>query len=161
MISMNKADKVMALLLVVFGLAMFWGGYVMDRLEVRSIHPASIPGLVPMGLGVLIAICGGLLFASSKSDDPDPDTMIDFGRIDMLIWTGGLCLAFSVLLVGHVPFYLATFLFITAFTARFNWKQNVTGSERGQQLFNAFLMGAVFSALISALFRYAFLVRLP
>lgn len=159
MVSMNKADKMMALVLIVFGLAMFWGGYVMDRLEVRSIHPASIPGLVPMGLGILIAICGGLLFVSAKSGNKD--TVIDFGKIDMLIWTGGLCLVFSVLLVGHVPFYLATFLFITAFTARFNWKPNVNGSERGRQLFKAFLMGAVFSALISALFQYAFLVRLP
>ncbi|MGR3661804.1 MAG: tripartite tricarboxylate transporter TctB family protein [Paracoccaceae bacterium] len=159
MVSMNKADKLMALLLVVLGLAMFWGGYVMDRLEVRSIHPASIPGLVPMGLGILITICGGLLFANSTSDDTQE--MIDFGKIDMLIWTGALCLAFSVLLVGHVPFYLATFLFITAFSARFTWKQNATNAERGRQLFKAFLMGAVFSALISALFRYAFLVRLP
>jgi hypothetical protein len=159
MVSMNKADKLMALLLVALGLAMFWGGYVMDRLEVRSIHPASIPGLVPMGLGILIAVCGALLFASSSSEDAD--TEIDFGKIDMLIWTGGLCLSFSVLLVGNVPFYMATFLFISAFAARFTWKQSATGAERGQQLFKAFLMGAVFSALISALFRYAFLVRLP
>lgn len=157
--SMKKADRLMALLLVILGLAMFWGGFVMDRLEVRSIHPASIPGLVPMGLGVLIAICGALLFAGSKSDDAG--ISIDFGRIDMLVWTAGLCLIFSVLLVGHVPFYLATFLFISAFTARFTWKPNASGAERSQQLFKAIVMGTLFSAVISALFRYAFLVRLP
>lgn len=159
MFSMTKADRVMAVVLVIFGLAMFWGGFVMDRLEVRSIHPASIPGLVPMGLGILIAICGALLFLGSKADSTD--AAIDFGNIDMLVWTGSLCLVFSVLLVGHVPFYMATFLFITAFTARFTWKQNATGAERGQQLAKAVVMGALFSALISMLFRYAFLVRLP
>jgi xanthine/uracil permease len=159
MISMNKADRLTALLLVILGLAMFWGGYVMDRLEVRSIHPASIPGLVPMGLGILIAICGALLFTNSKTDDSD--TTIDFGKTDMLVWTAGLCLIFSVLLVGHMPFYLATFLFISAFTARFTWKQDASNTERTQQLIKAIIMGGVFSALISALFRYAFLVRLP
>ena len=52
-----RADQVTALVFFVLGVAMAIGGYTMDRLEVRQIHPASIPGLVPMILGGLLALC--------------------------------------------------------------------------------------------------------
>ncbi|CAN0603617.1 unnamed protein product, partial [Ectocarpus sp. 12 AP-2014] len=44
----NTADRLTAVVLCLLGLAMTWGGFEMDRLEIRRIHPASIPGLVPM-----------------------------------------------------------------------------------------------------------------
>ena len=61
MTRMKTADRITALVLVGLGVAMFWGGFVMDRLEVRQIHPASIPGLMPMGLGMLTVVCGVVL----------------------------------------------------------------------------------------------------
>ncbi|MBD3625750.1 MAG: hypothetical protein HUJ24_10345, partial [Rhodobacteraceae bacterium] len=39
------ADRVTAAVLFALGAGMSYGGYVMDRLEIRQIHPASIPGL--------------------------------------------------------------------------------------------------------------------
>ena len=45
---MAMADRLTAIVLLVIGLALLVGGWTMDRLEVRQIHPASIPGLVPM-----------------------------------------------------------------------------------------------------------------
>jgi hypothetical protein len=45
------ADRLTSLVLFSLGVAMLIGGYTMDRLEIRHIHPASIPGLVPMILG--------------------------------------------------------------------------------------------------------------
>ena len=40
---------------------MLAGGYAMDRLEFRQIHPASIPGLLPMILGAALMVCAVLL----------------------------------------------------------------------------------------------------
>ena len=57
---MAKADRVTAIVFLALGLAMLVGGWQMDRLEIRQIHPASIPGLLPMILGGLLALCRGL-----------------------------------------------------------------------------------------------------
>lgn len=159
MMKMKSADMVTGLVLIVLGIAMVWGGFVMDRLEIRRIHPASIPGLVPMGIGAAIALCGaGLFFTSWRGADK---TRIDFGDIRILAWTAGLCSVFALLLVGHLPFLVATFLFIAAATTRFGWKEGLGLKGNQRQIIYAVMSGAVFSALITALFRYAFLVRLP
>jgi len=159
MMPMRTADKIMGIVLILLGVAMIWGGYVMDRLEIRGIHPASIPGLVPMGLGALIAICGGLLFASGKNETQDEP--IDFGDMSKLLWTAGLSVVFAVVLIGRVPFAWATFLFIAAMTTRFTWTKGAGIVANRRALFFGLASGVFFSATISVLFRYAFLVRLP
>lgn len=159
MTSMKSADRVTALVLVGLGIALCWGGFVMDRLEVRQIHPASIPGLVPMGLGVLSVICGGLLWMQTRY--ASSDLKVDWGNINKLVWAGALCLVFATLLVGNVSFFIASFVFITSFTARFTWSSDATGAERARKLAFAVVLGLVFAGLISALFQYLFLVRLP
>src|SRR6056297_2853194 len=63
-----RADRITAFVFFVLGAAMTWGGYVMDRLEIRQIHPASIPGLVPMFLGVALMLCRSAL--SGREDRP-------------------------------------------------------------------------------------------
>lgn len=131
----------------------------MDRLEIRQIHPASIPGLVPMGLGILSMICGGLLMVQTRISASDEK--IDWGQADKLLWATGLCLVFSTLLVGNIPFIVATFLFISTFTARFTWTGDGSRAEKLRKLGFAILLGLIFAGLISALFQYLFLVRLP
>jgi hypothetical protein len=159
MMNMKNADLATSVVLVVLGIAMVWGGFVMDRLEIRGIHPASIPGLVPMGIGGAIVICGAALFATSLRGDGN--LQIDFGDIRMLVWTAGLCATFALILVGHLPFFVATFLFISTASLRFSWRGGggIVGNRR--QIVFALASGLIFSALIAVLFRYAFLVRLP
>lgn len=159
MISMKLADRITAIILIALGLAMLWGGFVMDRLEVRGIHPLSIPGMVPMGLGVLIFICGILLYFSSKN--VAPSEILDLGNRSSLIWAAVFCLVFSTILVGNLPFFLATFIFISAFAARFTWSAGASTRESTRKILFAIGFGLIFSGAISALFRYAFLVRLP
>ena len=60
------ADRVTAAVLFLLGAGLSWGGFTMDRLEVRLIHPGSIPGLVPMILGVALMGCAILLFAGAR-----------------------------------------------------------------------------------------------
>ncbi len=157
--SMKKADMITALLLVVVALWLLVGGYRMDRLEIRQIHPASIPGLVPMILGVLLLVCAALLFGRARVGSDG--AAIDFGNTGRLIWTAVLCLGYSVGLIGHAPFWLATFLFVTAFVAVFSWGRDDNGSAKLRRIAIAVVTGAVASGAISALFLYGFLVRLP
>jgi putative tricarboxylic transport membrane protein len=93
----------------------------MDRLEIRQIHPASIPGLVPMMLAA------------------------------------ALCCAYALVLVGRLPFFIATALFVAAFVAAFR--------PSGRPWLRHGVMAAGFgiatAVTVSALFRYGFLVRLP
>mgnify|MGYP000122864034 FL=1 len=157
--NMRTADLVTSLVLITLGFAMVWGGFVMDRLEIRGIHPASIPGLVPMGLGVAIILCGALLLATSYGSVVRE--VINFGDVQLLIWTGVLCSAFALLLVGRIPFFWASFIFISAATARFRWQSHVNLAVNGRQVMFALGSGLVFSGLITLLFRDMFLVRLP
>lgn len=157
--SMKRADMITAAVLVVIAFWMMIGGYRMDRLEVRQIHPASIPGLVPMILGILLLICAALLFGRARAGDAGQ--AIDFGQAGRLIWTAVLCVGYAVVLIGNMPFHLATFLFIAAFVAVFTWGRDDGTARRLRRIAIAVLTGAIASALISALFLYGFLVRLP
>ena len=71
------ADRLTGGILFVLGISMLVGGYTMDRLEIRHIHPASIPGLVPMGLGMAMAICALLLIMSTRRQHPESNSSSD------------------------------------------------------------------------------------
>ena len=147
-----RADRVTAVILLALGLAMLWAGWSMDRLEVRRIHPASIPGLVPMLLGAALAVCGGLLFRSARARAVPAST----GSMRDLTWSAALCIAYALLLVGTLPFALATAIFVAAFLALFDRDRAWV-----PRLAWAVVYGAIAGGVIAALFRYAFLVRLP
>lgn len=145
---------------------MTYGGFVMDRLEVRQIHPASIPGLVPMFLGVALMICAGLLAwgTRAKSEPAEPS---DITRQPSLVsWSNFFVVAiwsavYALGMVGGLPFAVATAIYICVFSAWFTWQESpdTTGKVRLALLIGLF--GCVMATAISALFRYGFLVRLP
>jgi putative tricarboxylic transport membrane protein len=132
----------------------------MDRLEVRQIHPASIPGLVPMVLGVLLFGCAVILYRSARAELKKSEA-IEYGEPLRLLGTGVLCLIYAVGLIGRVPFYLGTFLFIVAFVALFTWKNDAGSAGRLRWFLVATVTGAIASTVISNLFQHGFLVRLP
>lgn len=158
-----QADLWTAPLLFALGAATTVGGYRMDRLEIRQIHPASIPGLTPMLLGLVLMVCAVLLFfeargrvrgAAEPSDAEGTST-------PALILAGGLCLVYALIFIGTLPYWLATTLFVGGFAAIFGWDP---AASRGRNLRTAALslvFGLIVAAAIAALFRYGFLVRLP
>lgn len=141
------------------GIAMLVGGYTMDRLEIRQIHPASIPGLVPMGLGAAMIICSLLLIHSSRGQNTQA-IKIEQGSARNLFVSIVLCFGYAVGLVGKMPFALATGIFIFLFALYFSWTAEGSRSRSKLVIFTA-LFAAVFSGAISLLFQYGFLVRLP
>jgi hypothetical protein len=151
------ADRVAAVLLAALGAAMLVGGYTMGRLEMRQIHPASIPGLVPMLLGGAMVICAVLLFISAPAAPREPAAEPGAASNRNLAIAMGLCCTYALALVGRVPFPLATALFVAAFVAVFRPRR--TRGPAGYALAAGY--GIVAAVAISALFRYGFLVRLP
>ena len=154
-----RADRIAAVVFFALGVAMLSGGYTMDRLEVRQIHPASIPGLVPMLLGMALALCATLLFVGAHDDADAPAT-------DAVSWRNagaalGLYLVYALGLVGRMPFFWATALFVAAFAALFTWRDSEGPVGRARVAAVAVVFGVAVAGAVSALFRYGFLVRLP
>lgn len=159
----NMADRVTAAVLFLLGLAMAWGGFDMDRLEIRRIHPASIPGLVPMILGTCLMICAAFLAlakVSENDDEPKQETM-DIGNWADLAFTAAWSCVFAIFLVGSMPFVAASALYIGVFSVWFLWPQKSETAGRLKMIVLVVIYAALMAAGISALFQYGFLVRLP
>ncbi len=163
---MAHADVVTGVVLLAIGLAMLWGGFTMDRLEVRRIHPASIPGLVPMGLGAALAVCaiillagaakaGGMRFAGARLGESEAP-----GGIARLLLCLALTLAYPLGLIGAMPFWLATSIFVTVFIALFEWRRRPP-ARHAIALGTALLQGVLVGIVTAYVFQEFFLVRLP
>jgi len=154
-----RADRMTAFVFFALGAAMTWGGYVMDRLEFRQIHPASIPGLVPMFLGVALMLCAALLYLGARTDHAEEASVSEGSWSDFAI-AGGWSVFYALVLVGNMPFAVATGIYLVVFTGWFLWHE-----QHPAKKWKFALVVAVFSVTtavaISSLFRYGFLVRLP
>lgn len=171
-----KADKWTSLVLFALGLAMLIGGFTMDRLEIRQIHPASIPGLVPMILGAAMMLCSFLLFRTAHQaqpahpaqpetgdDEPAPAANTSLANLGFATLYS---VVYAIFLVGSMPFALATAIYIAVFYLHFTWRQGAGNRQAPQSKRLLHLVfGVGFAALaayaIASLFQYGFLVRLP
>ncbi|RYY68012.1 MAG: tripartite tricarboxylate transporter TctB family protein [Comamonadaceae bacterium] len=162
-----RADLVSALLWMAFGLAVFIGAWRMDRLENLHINKYEVPGLVPGILGAAVALLGLMLALRSVRRGalralPAPAAAVPGGRVYMAIVLGSM-LAYSLVLVGHgIPFWLATFVFVSGFIFFFDReRQAELGRSRGRQLVLAAVYGACASVVVTLAFQEIFYVRLP
>lgn len=155
------ADRVAALVFFALGAAMTYGGFVMDRLEIRQIHPASIPGLVPMILGGALMLCAVLLgLGAENAHDRDADGP-DVGWNDLFV-SLALCCVYALGLVGNLPFGVATAIFVAVFSGWFMWPEaDADRAARLKVAVGAAVFGVAVATATALLFRYAFLVRLP
>jgi hypothetical protein len=161
-----RADLITAILLVGLGLVVVYLSWTMDRLEVRRINPATIPGLVPLILGVALTLCGALLAVRSWHIQT-PGSGATLLRA-LFSWQAvrvlcvlGLALIFTLGLMGRMPFWLAAGLFIFAFIVLF---ETVLADEP-KPLMSTLLWAAGIAAAggggIWYVFERIFLVRLP
>lgn len=164
-----RADLITGAVLLAFGLAVIAESYGMPRLEERRINPWTVPGLVPGLLGAVIAVLGGVLalrslFAgalrprAARSAEQDAERRANAAA---LFLCGALCLAYAVGLVGRIPFWLATGLFVFAFVALFEWRAGEAGPARRRNLLAAAAIAAASALVIPYFFERVFLVRLP
>src|SRR5690606_41698176 len=62
---MVRADLVAAAFFIALGALILYGSWTMPRLEVRRIHPMTVPGLVPGMLSFALIVCGVILAVRS------------------------------------------------------------------------------------------------
>jgi hypothetical protein len=164
-----RADLLWALAWIVVGAAIFAGGFTMDRLERQNINPYTAPGLVPALLGIGIAILGVILLARSVrrggfAATADGRAPADRGRLALAL---GLCLVYAGGLVGrtlfglHVPFWLATALFVFVSILAFEWGERRARRELGRGIAVAAACAIGTAAGVTLVFQEVFLVRLP
>jgi hypothetical protein len=164
-----RADLVWALAWIVVGAAIFTGGFTMDRLERQNINPYTAPGLVPAMLGIGIAVLGVILLLRSVrrgglAAAEDGRIPADGGRLALalglsIVYAGGL--VGRTLLGVHVPFWLATALFVFVSILAFEWRDRRARGELGRGIAVAAACAIGTAAGVTAVFQEVFLVRLP
>ena len=78
-----------------------------------------------------------------------------------LALAAALGLIFCVGLIGRMPFWLATAIFVTAFIALFEWQPGEPWGRRAKQIGTALLQGVLTGVLVVLVFERVFYVRLP
>lgn len=163
---MPRADFLTSLVLIAFGAAMLWLSLEMPRFEQRNINPYSIPGIVPGVLaGVNLILAAVLLVRSLSrggfrlSGGDWRGALLADGAVRLAI-AFVLTVVYAVGLVGVIPFWLATFVFVAAFILIFEWP--LTAARRRWLLFaGALVQGVLVAVVVALVFQELFLVTLP
>lgn len=162
---MQRRDFYFSLVLIALG-----GGVIVESLRMpreSGYGTFAAPGLVPGILGAVLAFFGLLLLIraaraggwrreSAAPADPDDKT-----TVGALAITVGLIVVYAVVLVGSVPFWLASFLFLFAFVVYFEWQPAAPPKQRARALGTAFAQAAAVAFAVTYLFENIFRVNLP
>lgn len=147
-----------------FGLLIVAEALRMDRFTSMGASLYTMPGFVPGIIGSLIVLLGGVLMlrgwrrqkaghAVNTGDDGQAQPVVN-RRIAITL---ALSLLYAGALLGRAPFWLVTALFVAAFT----WLFSPAEHTPRQRLVSALIAGALTSAVVTVVFQYVFLVRLP
>jgi putative tricarboxylic transport membrane protein len=138
-------------------------------MEHLGAHPLSVPGIVPAFLSVILIICGVVLVIRSVmagghrlglSREKLREILATPGSRRLLI-TVGLTIGYAGVLIGRIPYPLATGLFIFGFIVLFEWERGLTPARYAKLLGVAAVLAAVTTGLVSWSFERLFLVTLP
>lgn len=158
-----RSDLWSGMIFAVIGLAVAIESWRMPRLEERGIDPWTIPGMVPGLLGLALCLLGVALAVRGWRHSLGQTlqvSIIGAGDARTRFLTAlGLNLGFALLLVGRIPFWLATFAYLIVFMTVFALEPRKPGATRRGLLILA--VGAGVTAAVVYLFETLFLVRLP
>ena len=168
--AMARADFVMGLVLLVLSVATLYGAVTMPRLEERGVHPSGAPGVVPGLLAIALLVCALMLTVRSvRAGGHRPQTTGD-GLGGWLVGPEGrrlgfalvVTLSYGILLVGTIPFWLATMLFVVAFVVGFE-RLSVPEDRPSWRstLIAATALAVAAGTIVPMVFERLFLVRLP
>jgi putative tricarboxylic transport membrane protein len=115
-----------------------------------------------VGLGIALAIAAAaLVIRAHRALHVRGEEVAPEGNNARLAVTLALCLLYAVGLVGHVPYQIATGLFVFAFIAVFEWEEAGRAGRRIRSLVTALIQAVLVTGVVSIGFEKLFLVRLP
>ena len=168
--SMHRADFVTGLVLLAFSVAVVVLSLQMSRLEHRGINPLSAPGVVPGLLGGVIGLFSLILLGRAIRNRGyrlgiRSDSAAAFVRspaASRITVTVAWCLIYAWGLVGRIDYAAATFIFVLGFVLIFElgFPDERPSSVR-RRVVVALIEAVLVAGLVSAVFRYLFLVSLP
>lgn len=160
-----RADLYAGIATTAVGLAILWFSVDMPTFYDKGGETFHAPGIVPGFYGAIVAILGavlslrsvlrGALDASGGAHGAPEKEGTSNAR---LFTVAGLGLVFVVGLIGRMPFWLATALFVSSFIVVFEWRD---AGNRRRMLATAVAVGLIGGAAVTWLFQDIFLVRLP
>ncbi len=160
---MAKADFVTAIILIAVSLGALVESWRMPRLEHLSINPYTVPGIVPGLLSGVLLLLGMVLLVRAirqggwRFDAATMTSAVGARLVLMLLLT----LGYAAGLVGRLPFWLATGLFVFLFVLLFEWRGDRPPAGHLKSGAVALVLAVAVSVGVSALFQHVFLVRLP
>ena len=166
---MKKADYLTGLALILLSIYVLVESWRMPRLEHLQVHPLSVPGIVPAFLAVVLLIFGLILVGRSVqagghrlgwTRETMKKSLSDPG-IQRLQLTAVLTIAYAGILVGRIPYWLATGLFIFVFILVFEWRRGMPAKERKRIWLGAAILAIVVTAVVAYTFERLFLATLP
>ena len=164
MIPSDRTDLKDGLAWLALGAAILVASLLMDRLPEQGVPPYAAPGLLPALLGVVMMLFGALLaLRRGHADDAAMQhrPAIHVGRLALVI---GLCLAFSVVLIGHgLPFWAAAALFVTVsiLVLQHQERRTVRRQLNARAIIIAAVIGLAAGVIATLVFQSLFLVHLP
>jgi hypothetical protein len=167
---MANREVLTALVLVAFGALVLRESLRMPRFEHLVVNPYTVPGLVPGFLGASIALFGLIMVLRAvvatrrarAEAQPDPPRAADGGEsMRRLAIALALTLGYAGGLVGRLPFWAATLIFVFAFITIFDWRRAVAANRTVRLLLTAFAQALVVAVSVTLVFERLFLVRLP
>lgn len=157
-----RAELITAAVLLAFGLGVVALSLRMPTFVEQSGTGLTAPGIVPGFHGTVIALLSILLGLRAarrgglRAGGAAGGASKDAGR---LFIAAGLGVIYGVVLIGHLPFWLATALFVFAFTAIFEWPRGPQGRIRRLLEAGAIALGTGWAVVL--VFEQLFFVRLP
>jgi Tripartite tricarboxylate transporter TctB family len=162
-----NGDRIAGVIWFVFGAAVFYGSWTMDRLASQNINPLTVPGLLPglLGMGMMVMALvlmsrrriGRAVSIVGVAPDDEPNT--DWKR---LLASWALCVAFAGSLLGRgLPFWLLAASFVFVHILVLEDRHRIEGRSFLRRLIEAALIAAATSAFVTYLFQNLFLIRLP
>lgn len=142
-----------------FGLLILVGSLSMERFESMGAELYTMPGFVPGMLGGVLLLLGTILMLRSwhrarHEAGSEPTAPLFNRRIATMLV---LSLTYAAGLIGRVPFWLATGMFVAVFVASFAPPEQAPV----RRFTVALLAGVLTSAVVTFVFQQIFLVRLP
>ena len=168
------SDRIGGLIWVVFGAAVVYGSWTMDRLASLGIPLSTAPG-VPTGLlglgfiafGMVMLLRRGPAQVSVYTDagaTPDPEVQpqdqgFAWGRA---LLSATLCLAYAGVLLGRgLPYWLLTGAFLFLHIVLLDETERVPARPTLRRLLAAAVIAPSVTVVVVLVFEKLFLVRLP
>ncbi len=164
---MAKADFVTSIVVILLGLGALVQSLRMPRFEHLQVDPYTVPGIVPAILGAVLSVMGAILLVRSILRGGWQIKATGFGGLIFNPATGrlavglALTLGYAAGLVGRLPYWLATAVFVFLFVTVYEWSATDNSRRRVMSLATALVLAAVVAVVVTMVFQLVFLVRLP